>query len=164
MLVAKLSVGTACPTYCSSGSPPAAVEMHPLVAQAIDTICLGRDACDWKLIDEDVLSALVQEFGENGLADRLYSEIPRSVPYEVVCDLFDLLAWRTNDNGASVTRTIEDWLRKSQDSRKLSIALHLEVYPFVDESEMKEVLSKLASKNSALAYRCNELIKSRTRK
>jgi hypothetical protein len=80
--------------------------MHILVAQAIETICLNRDDGDWKSLDESVLSKLVQEFGESDLAERLYCEIPRSVPYEVVCDLFNLLAWRTNDNGASVTRTI----------------------------------------------------------
>jgi hypothetical protein len=138
--------------------------MHALVAQAIDAICLSRDEGGWKSLDEDVLSALVQEFGEDAFADRLYSEIPRSVPYEVVCDLFDLLAWRTNDNGASVTRTIEDWLRAGLDNRKLRIALHLEVYPFIDEYEMKEVLSRLADSNSTFAYRCHELIKNRARK
>lgn len=138
--------------------------MHPLVAQAIDTVCLSRDEGGWKMLDEDILSALVEEFGEDGLANRLYSEIPHSVPYEVVCDLFDLLAWRTNDNGASVTRTIEDWLREGLDNRKLRIALHLEVYPFIDEREMEEVLSGLADKNSTLAYRCRELIKNRAGK
>lgn len=138
--------------------------MHPLVAQAIDTICLSRDEGGWKMLDEDVLSALVEEFGEEGLADRLYSEIPRSVPYEVVCDLFGLLAWRTNDNGASVTRAIENWLREGLDNRKLRIALHLEVYPFIDEHEMEEVLSGLADKNYTLAYRCRELIKNRAGK
>lgn len=138
--------------------------MHPLVAQAIDTVCLSRDEGDWKMLDENILSALVKEFGEDGLANRLYSEIPRSVPYEVVCDLFDLLAWRTDDNGASVTRAIEDWLREGLDNRKLRIALHLEVYPFIDEREMEEVLSGLADKNSTLAYRCRELIKNRAGK
>lgn len=138
--------------------------MHPLVAQAIDTVCLSRDEGDWKMLDENILSALVKEFGEDGLANRLYSEIPRSVPYEVVCDLFDLLAWRTDDNGASVTRAIEDWLREGLDNRKLRIALHLEVYPFIDEREMEEVLSGLANKNSTLAYRCRELIKNRAGK
>jgi hypothetical protein len=138
--------------------------MHPLVAQAIDTVCPSRDEGSWKMLDEDILSALVEEFGEEGLANRLYSEIPHSVPYEVVCDLFDLLAWRTDDNGASVTRTIEDWLREGLDNRKLRIALHLEVYPFIDQREMEEVLSGLADKNSTLAYRCHELIKNRAGK
>lgn len=135
--------------------------MHPLVAQAIDSICLSRDEENWQSLDEDVLSKLIQEFGEGALAERLYSEIPRSTPYEVVCDLFDLLAWRTNDNGASVTRAVEDWLRESLDNRKLHIALHLEVYPFIDVHQMEDVLSRLAEKKPMLAHRCSELIKNR---
>nr|WP_312971559.1 hypothetical protein [Pseudomonas sp.] len=138
--------------------------MHPLVAHAIDAICLSRDDGAWKTLDEEALSTLVEEFRDGGLADRLFSEIPRSVPYEVVCDLFDLLAWRTNDNGASITRVVEDWLREGKDNRKLRIALHLEVFPFVDEAEMREVLSRLANTNSELAYRCRELIKNRAGK
>lgn len=135
--------------------------MHPLVAQAIDSICLSRDEGNWKSLDEDVLSNLIQEFGEDALSERLYREIPRSVPYEVVCDLFDLLAWRTNDNGASVTRAVEDWLIEGLDDRKLRIALHLGVYPFIDVHQMEDVLSRLAEKKPMLAHRCSELIKSR---
>ena len=138
--------------------------MHPLVARAIDTICLSRDDGAWKSLDEEALFTLVEEFGDGGLADRLFNEIPRSVPYEVVCDLFDLLAWRTNDNGASITRAVEDWLREGKDNRKLRIALHLEVFSFVDEAEMREMLSRLANTNSELAYRCRELINNRARK
>lgn len=135
--------------------------MHSLVAQAIDTICLSRDEGDWKSLNEVVLSALVQEFGENDFADRLYRDIPRSVPYEVVCDLFDLLAWRTNDNGSSVSRAIENWLREGLDRRMLRIVLRLEVYPFIDAQEMEEVLLRLTGTTPSFAYRCADLIKSR---
>ena len=137
--------------------------MHPLVEQVIETICLSRDEGNWKSLNEKVLTDLAQEFGEDNLADRLYREIPRSVPYEVVCDLFNLLAWRTNDNGSSVTRAIEDWLRNGTDGRKLRIALNLDVYPFIDEDEMESVLSALAQTSPVVAFRCQELIKSRKR-
>jgi hypothetical protein len=137
--------------------------MHTLVARAVETICLSRDDGDWNSVDESVLSELVQEFGESDLANRLYQEIPRSVPYEVVCDIFNLLAWRTEDNGASIGRTIEDWLREGADIRKLRIALNLDVYPFISATEMDEVLSSLARKNPSLSYRCHELVKSRKR-
>ena len=139
--------------------------MHQLLARAIETICLNRDDGEWESLDEEVLAAVVAEFGENGLvdADRLFGEIPRQVPYEVVCDLFDLLAWRTDDNGASMTRTTDEWLREGKDVRKLRIALGLEVFPFLDKAEMHEVLSRLAETHSVIAYRCHELIGNRAR-
>lgn len=139
--------------------------MHHLLTRAIETICLNRDDGEWKSLDEEVLCAVVAEFGENGFvdADRLFREIPRSVPYEVVCDLFDLLAWRTKDNGESMTRTTDDWLREGKDIRKLRIALGLGVFPFLDEAEMHEVLTRLAETHSVIAYRCEELIGNRAR-
>lgn len=138
--------------------------MHALVERAIETICLSRDEGGWNAIDERVLSELVEEFGEHDLANRLYEEIPRSVPYEVVCDLFGLLAWRTDDNGAGIGRATEAWLREGADIRKLRIALNLDVYPFIDVREMEEVLSDVARKIPALSYRCHELVKSRSKK
>lgn len=135
--------------------------MYPAVQRAIDSICLSRDEDGWQSLDEDALAALVEEFGERDLADRLYEEIPRTVPFEIVCDLFDLLAWRTNDNRASVTRTAERWLREGIDNRKVLIALNLEVYPFIDPVEMDEVLSKLATNNSKVSARCRQMIKNR---
>jgi len=135
--------------------------MYTTVKRAIESICLSRDEYCWQTLDEDALAALVEEFGESDLANRLYQEIPRSVPFEVVCDLFDLLAWRTEDNGTSVTCTIEHWLREGVDNRKLLIALHLDVYPFIDPAEMDEVLSQLAKNNLKVSSRCLELIEKR---
>jgi hypothetical protein len=135
--------------------------MHHLVQRAIESICQSRDEGDWKSLDEGTLSDLVQEFGESDLADRLYKEIPTNIPFEIVCDLFNLLAWRTNDNGSSVTRTIENWLRDGSDKRKNRIALNLDVYPFIDSKEMDRVLSCLAEKDAYLHYRCYELIENR---
>ncbi len=135
--------------------------MHSTVEQALNTICQSRDEGDWRSLDEEVLEKLVEQFGEEDLANKLFEEIPRTVPYEVVCDLFDLLAWRTNDNGSSVTRTVESWLRDATDNRQLFIALHLNVYPFLDRQEMEDVLSKLAGRNHVFHHRCTELIAQR---
>src|SRR5262245_30745193 len=100
---------------------------------------------------------LLEEYGESRLADRLFEDIPRSVPWKVVVDLFNILAWSTSDNGASMLRTCERWLREADDVRKLEIALHQEVYPFVDQAEMEKVLGCLKSIRPEVAERCREL-------
>jgi hypothetical protein len=80
-----------------------------------------------------------------------------------VADLFAILIWSTSDNGHELTETTEQWLLEAKDVRKVQIALHLDVYPFLDHSKMNEVLTKVASELPSVANRCNELIKSRER-
>jgi hypothetical protein len=136
--------------------------MHPVTLNAIQAICLERDDGQYSA-SFDAVSALVQEFGEQGLAERLFSEIPRTVPFEIVAELFDFLAWQTNDNGAAIHRTIEGWLREGRDNRKLLIALNSEAYLFIDDEEMERILSHLAETNPRVSDRCKELIQSRRR-
>ena len=79
--------------------------MHPVISAALDAICLERDDQKYSA-SFDAVVAVVREFGERDLANVLFSEIPRTVPFELVAELFDLLAWQTNDNGASVSRAL----------------------------------------------------------
>jgi hypothetical protein len=136
-------------------------KMNSNLKRAIESICLNRDSGTWDSLDEEALLGLIEEFGQDDLADKLYREIPKVIPFEVVCDLFNILAWRTDDNGSSVTRAIERWLRTSKDQRKLLISLHLEVYPFIDPIEMEKVLLILGTNNARISRRCAELISQR---
>lgn len=136
--------------------------MHPIISSALQAICRERD--DQQYSESfDAVSALVQEFGEKDLAERLFSEIPRTVPFEIVAELFELLVWQTDDNGAAIHRTIEGWLREGVDNRKLLIALNLGTYPFIDHEEMERVLSNLAEVNPRVSDRCKKVIQSRRR-
>ncbi|WP_421526326.1 hypothetical protein [Pseudomonas yamanorum] len=105
--------------------------------------------------------AVVIEFGEENLADRLFADIPDSISFMQVARLFDFLAWQTDDNGSAMTRTAERWLVECTDLRKIQIALNLEVYPFPDELEMYRVLSDVAESFPQMADRCQQLISSR---
>ena len=134
--------------------------MHPTISEALNAICQERDDQSYSA-SFDTAAAVVKTFGEADLADLVFAEVPRSIPFELVAELFNLLAWQTNDNGASVTRTVERWLKEGADNRKLLIALNLEVYPFIDGDEMERVLSSLADQNSRVSARCRELIRSR---
>jgi hypothetical protein len=106
---------------------------------------------------------LLAEFGEADLAERLYAVIPSECPWEVIADLFGILVWSTSDNGAALSRAAEGWLRAGEDLRRIRVALHLDSYPFLDRSEMEQVLKDVASKHPEVAARCDELIGSRRR-
>ena len=134
--------------------------MNPVISAALDAICLERDDKKYS-VSFKTTAAIVKQFGEQDLANFLFSEIPRKIPFELVAELFDFLAWQTSDNGAAIHRTIEKWLQDGADNRRLLIALNLETYPFTDPMEMEQVLSSLAEKNHRVAARCKYLIHSR---
>ena len=131
--------------------------------RALDSIYLNQ-RMDPGGYDEAALFAVVEEFGLPNLADCLFEAIPSTIPYEIVCLLFNLLAWRTDDNGASVTRAAERWLIEGIDDRRMLVALHFEVYPFVNEEEMVKVLSSPKSTNPQIMCRCKELVRERTQR
>lgn len=116
--------------------------MNPILKAALDAICREREAAAYSAAF-DAVEALHRAYREEYLANRLYREIPCSVPFEIVCELLDILAWETPDNGAAVQRTLESWLREGTDNRKLLIALHVEIYPYINAREMYAVLSRL---------------------
>ncbi|WP_447792200.1 MULTISPECIES: hypothetical protein [Pseudomonas] len=134
--------------------------MHQIVAKALDVIVVESNEPQYTEAF-DAVYAVVAEFGEPELADRLFADIPESTPFLLVTKLFDLLAWQTEDNGSAITRTVERWLVESTNPRKVQIALNLEVYPFPDEHEMYRVLSQVAVALPQMADRCQELITAR---
>ena len=104
---------------------------------------------------------LTAEFGEPGLAERVASQVPDSVPCEVVSDLLSILEWSTQDNGAAIRAQAEQWLTEGTNLRNIQIALGLESYPFEALSQMTKVLTKVAEAHPEVAARCFQLIEQR---
>lgn len=108
------------------------------------------------LVDE-----LVKMYGENDLANRIYSEINESTPWSVVANLFGILIWSTRDNGYALTKETEEWLVSADNPRKILIALNTGIYPFMEFEEMQFVLKRIINKYPSLEEQCNNLISSR---
>ncbi|MBD9609537.1 hypothetical protein [Pseudomonas sp. PDM08] len=134
--------------------------MYQVVARALEVIALECHEAEYTEAFSAV-QAIVTEFGEVDLADRLFANVPESIPFLLVAKLFDLLAWQTDDNGSAMTRTIERWLAEGTNLRKVRIALNLDVYPFPDEREMYRVLSLVVEAHPQLTDKCQQLISSR---
>jgi len=134
--------------------------MHQVVERALNVIAV--ESSEPEYIEAFSASrAVVLEFGEENLADRLFADIPDSISFMQVARLFDLLAWQTEDNGSAMTRAIERWLVEGTNLRKVQIALNLDVYPFLDEREMDRVLSDVAVSLPEMADRCRQITSSR---
>ncbi|MBM3992638.1 MAG: hypothetical protein FJ303_00550 [Planctomycetes bacterium] len=114
----------------------------------------------------DLAKRIAEAWGENNLADRLNTAIPQNYPWDIVASLFDILSWTCiengiNDNGAAISRTIEGWLQENDDTRRIQIALNLEVYPFIDQKEMEMTLDEVANRHPQFRDRCKDLIRQR---
>ena len=134
--------------------------MHQVVERALNVIAAESSEPEYTEAFSAV-RAVVVEFGEENLADRLFADIPDSISFMQVARLFDFLAWQTEDNGSAMTRAIERWLVEGTNLRKVQIALNLDVYPFLDEREMDRVLSDVAVSLPEMADRCQRIISSR---
>lgn len=109
----------------------------------------------------ELVNQIIEKYGEENLAERLYAEIPPEYPWEAIADLFCLSIWSSSDGGQGITETTQKWLLAGDDINKIKIALHLEVYPFSDPEEMERVLAKIARLYPEVEPRCEELIESR---
>jgi len=134
--------------------------MHQVVERALNVIAAESSEPEYTEAFS-AARAVVLEFGEENLADRLFADIPDSISFMQVARLFDFLAWQTEDNGSAMTRAIERWLLEGTNLRKVQIALNLDVYPFPDEREMYRVLSDVAASLPEMADRCQQIISSR---
>ena len=134
--------------------------MHQVVERALNVIATESSEPEYTEAFS-AARAVVLEFGEENLADRLFADIPDSISYMQVARLFDFLAWQTEDNGSAMTRAIERWLVEGTNLRKVQIALNLDVYPFLDEREMDRVASDVAVSLPEMADRCQQIISSR---
>jgi hypothetical protein len=131
-----------------------------LITQTLDTIAFERGHFDRSF---DLADAVIRKFHEPGLAERLYAAIPHERPWQDIADLFGILIWSTSDNGSSLMRTMEQWLHRADDLRRIRIALHLDTYPFIDRETMARVLGNVASRFPEVTDLCRELIESRGR-
>ena len=137
------------------------ITMNDLLLHALQVVANERGAKFDKAFA--AATALVSGLSESDLAERIVAEAPPSVPWEVIADLLGILQWSTKDNGAAICRTAERWLLEGSDVRRMSIALDLDSYPFLDDEQMQTVLERIAQQFPELAFRCRALIAERTK-
>jgi hypothetical protein len=74
-----------------------------------------------------------------------------------LAELFELLVWTMDDNGAEVMRAVERWLL-SDDFERVRVAVELrEVFPFRHRAEMDAALAVVKARWPELAERCESL-------
>lgn len=135
------------------------MKIEKLLTKTLECIELENENFDKSY---ELVGLVVEKYGEDDLAERLYGEIDKSTHWKVVADLYAILIWSTSDNGAQLTRTTDRWITECKDERKINIALNLDTYPFLSKTEMVEKLHIAAKKYPSLSEKCNKLIQSRS--
>jgi len=110
----------------------------------------------------DLISNLYKELKTEDIADYVYNSAPVDYPIEKFLCIFDCAAWCGSENGCSMQKTIESWL-DGNDSKKITIALNVEVYPFPEEEKMYSKFKGLCKRLPQFLARCNSIIESRTK-
>ncbi|MBM7844857.1 hypothetical protein [Herpetosiphon giganteus] len=104
------------------------------------------------------LGRLLEDAGEEQLAERLDAAIDDTWPWEIVGVLFEALSWWTSDEGSALLRTTEGWLREGTNLRRIQIALAQDTFPFRDANEMFRVLEGIAQRFPEVADTCQRWI------
>ena len=135
--------------------------MNALLRRTIDVITVEHERGQGFDQSFTLVARVLEEFGGHDLANRLFDQLAEEVNWEIIAELFNILLWETEDNGRTLTETIELWLQEAQERGRVWIALNLEVYPFLKETDMQKVLATVATRMPDMAERCYELIESR---
>lgn len=132
-----------------------------LLLETLETIRIERTDKRKFTQSFKLVNKLVDEYDENDLATRLYTDIPKETPWEIIADLFSILIWTTSKNGHDLIKKTQEWLLEGNDERKMLVAMNLDVYPFVDRVQMENVLTGISQRFPNLKRKCEELITQR---
>jgi hypothetical protein len=133
-----------------------------LVTEALATV-----AAEYGNLDRtfDLARQLVNAYGQEDLAERLYADLPADGSWEGAAVLYHaifwVLQWQGRGDDTRLMESPERWLHDGTDLGKVRIVLHVEVYPFDRPAEMERVLRRVAARQPAVAERCRELIAAR---
>ncbi len=115
--------------------------MRSVLEKAIETICHERDTdCD---VSFNCVDDLIAAYGEPRFAETIFEEISRSIPFEIVADIFNVAIWSTSDNGMAITDTTNVRLLECKDVRKMLVALNLEILAFRNKKQAIEALNRV---------------------
>ena len=108
-----------------------------------------------------LVDQLIEEQGEDGIADWVVDSSPLTTPWESVAEILAIMVWSTSDNGTRIVRDAERWLASGTDERRAFVAMNLDVYPFRDPQEMEAVLHKIAAAFPDQEDLCASMVASR---
>ncbi|MFJ4988587.1 hypothetical protein ACIP9H_32900 [Streptomyces sp. NPDC088732] len=120
----------------------------PAWHEALDRLCAVRvSRRDAEFPDDlyDRVDDLIDAYGADDIAGIVAEAVvaERATAEQAIVFL-NVAAWSGTDNGASMGHTLDEWVRRADDSLRLGIALHHERYPLPTHAEMVTKLTEIA--------------------
>lgn len=133
---------------------------------ALDRLCAVRlpEDASAELPDElfDAVEDLIVAYGADDIAEIVAQAVDAGRATVRQATMFlNVAQWSGTDNGASMQHTLDDWLRRAQDTVRLHLALHQGVFPLPTAVEMKAVLTEIADRYPEHRTICAHLIAAR---
>ncbi|WP_344446430.1 hypothetical protein [Kitasatospora nipponensis] len=93
----------------------------------------------------DAVDDLIEAYGADDIAEIVFQAVAagRATAGQAVVFL-NVAVWSGTDNGSSMKRTLDTWVREASDTVRLQIALHHEAYPLPTRAEMIAKLVEIA--------------------
>lgn len=130
------------------------------VLEQIATQCLDETSENY---DVSVISSHVERLmatiGNEDICEVVAEAVREGiVSLEHGGTIIGVASWSGSENGASAQKTLENWLRNSEDPIEVGLALAQNVSPFSSAAECYSVLEEVARRFPGYEERCAELI------
>jgi hypothetical protein len=110
----------------------------------------------------DAIEAVFREYGTEDISALIEHLVrAKKLSVEEGSNILRVAVWSGSENGSSLLRTLDNWLREATDPIRVSLAINQDVYPFHDPVEMRRVLTRICEAYPEFAARCRNLIESR---
>jgi hypothetical protein len=110
----------------------------------------------------DSIEAVFREYGTEDIATLIEQLVRQNkLSVDEGSNILRVAVWSGSENGSSLLRTLDNWLREGNDPTKVALAINQDVYPFHDPVEMRRVLTRICETYPEHAARCRSLMESR---
>lgn len=111
----------------------------------------------------DAVDDLIDAYGADDIAEIIAQAAASGrVTVRQATTYLEVAQWSGTDNGASLRRTLDDWVRRADDTVRLHMALHQgTIWPLPAAAEMNAKLTEIAARYPEHRAVCRYLIATR---
>ncbi|WP_418955790.1 hypothetical protein [Streptomyces tritici] len=95
----------------------------------------------------DAVDALIEAYGADDIAELVAGAVDAGrLTVRQATTVLGVATWSGTDNGASLFRTLDAWVRRADDTGRLYMALHQPAWPLPTRAEMNAKLTEIAAR------------------
>ncbi|MEU6878844.1 hypothetical protein [Streptomyces sp. NPDC046712] len=105
---------------------------------------------------------LIEAYGADDIAEIVAQAVATGrVAVREATTFLGVAQWSGTDNGTSLRRTLDDWVRRADDTARLHMALHQDVWPLPTTVEKNAKLTEIIARYPEHQAICTHMIATR---